>query len=89
MMFPNVTKKLPAPRVYEDETEAREGLLAAQPGCEVVVVTTVDYLALNVRVENARELAFVARRFGGYKILAAVPAPAPARLNWEQVLTRS
>lgn len=85
MMFPNVTKKLPAPRVYEDETEAREGLSAAQPGCEVVVVTTVDHLALRVRVENARELAFVARRYGGYQILAAVPAPAPARLNWEQV----
>lgn len=83
MMFPPKTPKLPAPRVYEDETEARDGLLAAQPGCEAVVVTTVDYLA-KVRVENARELAFVARRYGGYKILAAVPAPV-GRLNWEQV----
>lgn len=82
------TPKLPAPRIYPTEKEARAGLLAEHPDCSLKVVA--EMTALNARVlarrePGARELAVVVPGMFGAKILAAYPIPEFAGLAPDRV----
>lgn len=80
--------KLPAPRVYKSEQEARAGLLAEHPDCSLKVVaemTALNARALARREPGARELAVVVPGMFGCKILAAFPIPEFAGMDPDRV----